>query len=72
MESLPKILTSFCDANGIKYSFVAKYIGCDQKRFFKWLYGSGKMEKEQQKKIWEFLNGDFLTPFDAIVEVKEG
>ena len=72
MKNLTKILAAYCAANGIKYTFVAQYIGCDQKKFFKWLYGKGNLEKDQTEKIWRFLNGEFLTPFDAIVEVKEG
>ncbi len=69
MNNLQKLVRAFCDANGVKYTFVASFIGCDQKKFMKWLSGRGKLDEDQQRKVMEFLDGKFLKSLDKLVTI---
>ena len=71
MNSLNEIVRTYLKKNGLTTTFFAQWIGADRSQVQKWFAGERKLSQEQIHKVWEFLNGEFLTSFDQIVSVKK-
>lgn len=67
MKNLNDIVNVYLEKNGIQHKFFADYIGCEYSKCNKWLNGQRKLNMEQIRKTYEFLQGDFLKSVDDIL-----
>ena len=68
MNTLNQIVRKYLDENGISDKFFEEYIGCSQPMCSKWLKGERKLNKEQLKKVHEFLKGKHIKTVEDILK----
>ena len=70
MYTLNKIVEIYLQKNGIKTNFFAEYIGCEYTKCAKWLKGERKLNSEQIKKTYSFLEGEHLKSIKKLIRGK--
>lgn len=64
---LQKLVPVYLEHNGLSVAYMARKIGISFPALFKFLNGQIKLSEKNIKKIWNFLEGNFLVPVDYIV-----